>query len=40
MDPKKVTEEALKIQNKIKAETDTEENPIDMDLEPVPPFKV
>lgn len=40
MDPKKVTEEALKIRNKIKAESDMEENPIDMDLELVPPFKV
>ncbi len=39
MDPKKVTEEALKIRNKIKAELDSEENPIDMELDPVEPFK-
>lgn len=40
MDTEKVTQEALKIRNKIKAELDHVGNPIAMDLNPVEPFKI
>jgi uracil-DNA glycosylase len=40
MDTKKVIEEALKIRDTIKTQMDSVLNPIDMKLNPVPPFKV
>lgn len=39
MDPTNVIEESLKLRNKLKLEKDSIENPIDMVLDPVPPFR-